>query len=110
MISEKTARDKNSNKPERINTHEVQFTTGPAPGVKLKQKSSKTHGTNSLAMKNQTLILKEEKNQIFMEHLELTRKMFVTGLMRMRMRISDTRILRKKELHNKLKRTVQVKG
>jgi hypothetical protein len=42
-----------------------------------------------------------------MDHLELLRVMFVTGLIRKR-RTSDTKISPKK-LHNKLKRTVQVK-
>jgi hypothetical protein len=39
------------------------------------------------------------------EHLELTRVMFVTGLIMMR-RTSDTKISPKKKLNNKLKRTV----
>jgi hypothetical protein len=43
-----------------------------------------------------------------MEHLELTRFMFVTGLIRTK-RTSYTQFSLKKELHNKLKSTVQMK-
>jgi hypothetical protein len=59
-------------------------------------------------MKNKSLILNAQKKKIFMEHLELPRVMFVTGLIRMR-KTSDTKVSPEKKLHNKLKRTVQAK-
>jgi phage terminase large subunit-like protein len=81
-------------------------------------------------MKNRRLILKAEKRRTFMDHLEPPREIFVTGLIRKRRtfmdhlqppreifvtglirkrRTSDTKISSKKKLHNKLKKTVQVK-
>jgi hypothetical protein len=54
-------------------------------------------------MKNLSLILKAKK-KIFMEYLEITRVMFVTGLIRMK-NTPNNKILLKKKLHNKLKRT-----
>jgi Ser-tRNA(Ala) deacylase AlaX len=66
------------------------------------------HGTNSLAMKNRSLILKTEKKETSTELLELTRVMFMTGLIRM-WRTSGTQLSPKNKLHDKVKRTVQVK-
>jgi hypothetical protein len=63
------------------------------------------HGTNSLTM-NKSLILKTQK-KIFMENLDLTKMMFMTGLIRTR-RTSDTKSSLKKKLHNMMKRAVQV--
>jgi hypothetical protein len=46
--------------------------------------------------------------KIFMEHLELTRVMFVTGSIRVS-RTKDSKISLKNKLPNKVKRTVEVK-